>query len=216
MSFDERFGDLRSRLQDRPTPLTFARLCRALLEMWEEAPERVNQEIIPYLTERLEGWDADVCSYPGFLNPHWLQPQEHALGPLALLRQLDLSYQYLGGGVVDAITRQPQMKGLRTLNLAANRLDASAARQLAATNHLDGLTHLDLGKNPLGDDGVAALLTAPWMSRVLDLELWSVGLTTADVFRGVRLEAHERLDVRGAPEGLAAGLRDLLPGVHVA
>jgi len=161
MSFNERFGDIRHRLGDRPTPLTFARICKALLEMWEEAPEQVNEEIVPYVAEATATWPDDILVYPGFLDAHWLEPADHALGPLALMRKLDLSYRYLGPGLVDALAAQPHMTGLHVLDLRANKLDAPSLLTLRDLEHLAGVRTLRLGGNAVGaHDDEAELLVA--------------------------------------------------------
>ncbi len=156
MSFNERFGDIRHRLLDRPTPMTFARVCRSLLEMWKEAPARVNVDVVPYVAESMATWPDEVLRYPGFMDPYWLEPTEHALGPLALMRELDLSYRYLGAGLVDALGRQPQMDGLRLLDLRSNALDEGALLELADMAHLTGLRTLRLGGNAVDGSGEVA------------------------------------------------------------
>lgn len=46
-NFQKHFGNIRSRLAEPATPVTFFRVCKALAMMWEEDARRVNEEVVP-------------------------------------------------------------------------------------------------------------------------------------------------------------------------
>lgn len=85
------------------------------------------------------------------------------------LDALDISLGHVGADNFYYITRAP-FERLTQLNARWCNLDARAMRQLATSSFAATLTHLDLSKNRLGDEGAFALARAEFPSLdVLDL-----------------------------------------------
>lgn len=174
MLYDTRFGDVRSLLEQRPTRLTFARIGRALCDMWEEAPERTNEEAMPYILRRLETWPAEVRAHPKFFLNFWHPPQPTPFGPLRAVRVLDLSHNYLGDGVCASLAHQRVAAPLEVLDLCANELTISGCADLAEASHLHGVKVLKLGANPIGDEGLRVLARSELLRDVEVLHLWDI------------------------------------------
>lgn len=80
-------------------------------------------------------------------------------GGSAGIRDLDLSLnESLGDIGVGVLSRSPVTAGLHTLRLARVNMTDAGLRLLAMSPHVGRLTALDVGYNPLGDDGFRALL----------------------------------------------------------
>lgn len=117
------------------------------------------------------------------------------------------------------LATSPHLGRLRTLDLGENSIGPAGAHTLAAAR-FSGLTTLRLRDNPLGPDGVAAILTSNRMPRLTTLDLAQTGGTPASLSEplgsgglvALDLSANDLGDpgvalLAGRPE--LAGLRDL-------
>jgi hypothetical protein len=148
-TFQKHFGDIRSRLAEPATPVTFFRVCKALALMWEEDSERVNAEVVPYLDAHRHHWPDEMRVHPAFWEKLWLGDELVRFGPLCLISRLDLSYRKLGALAVERITNAPGLETLDALDLRSNDLDDAMLEALASTESLAALSELDMGDNPL-------------------------------------------------------------------
>lgn len=140
--------------------------------------------------------------------PSWA---EH-VAPSPLLghvRRLSLLGNSLRQDHVSALAGSPHLVNLELLNLQKNHLGIAACEALARAN-LPSLRWLNLSENPVRERGLAALLAAPWASRLESLELYGCQLgpsspgLLASIAPGLR-----RLDLgaaQGLPRGAVAGL----------
>lgn len=87
--------------------------------------------------------------------------------------------EHLGVPHLEALAAVPPMPDLHTLHLGDNRFEWVALRALARSESFPHLAALALGRNPLGDEGVAYLAKAEWSVRSLNLR--GCGLSNADV-----------------------------------
>lgn len=100
------------------------------------------------------------------------------------LRALDLSANEIGDPGVLALA-QARLGELRWLNLSSNdsehQLTAAAARALAGAPDLGNLRTLNLHGHPVGADGVAALLHAPGLRGLRELNVAFADASLADI-----------------------------------
>lgn len=107
-------------------------------------------------------------------------------GRLRGVRALELRVAAGGDAAALDLAESPNLEGVRALNLQASAwpvpdltlytgapathlLTAVGARALAAAPQLLGLTQLVLASNALGNEGVQALVNAPWELELLDV-----------------------------------------------
>ncbi len=146
-------------------------------------------------------------------------------GPTGLeeLELLDLDCDRLGGVAVRALVSGPLLAGVKLLNLSNNQIGGEGCAALADAP-MDRLEVLYLHGCGLDDDAVAALLRAPWLSRLKNLALSDNALSMVSIERliarpalnlgeldichnpGILEDAAELL-LRGAPQ--LAGLHRL-------
>jgi uncharacterized protein (TIGR02996 family) len=90
---------------------------------------------------------------------------------LANLRELDLSHnhQLADAGAV-ALARSGRLGKLEKLNLCGCGLTSRSVRELARIV-MPALRHLNLSQNHLGDEGLRALASAPYLSQLTELHL---------------------------------------------
>lgn len=186
------FGQLRSLLQ---APVTSPHTLLELLERaWEQSPERYEHQWRPYLSSfelppyvassqeqahrlaRLLPEQAQfglrlVASQESDRVVQGLrdQPWAHRLDTIALNR-CRLSDRDLARGFT-----QGPFEGVHTLHLSSNMLGPPGAHVVGQT--FRGLTQLSVGSNPLGDEGVEALMAseaAPSLRR-LDVSATRLG-----------------------------------------
>lgn len=189
--YDERFGDLRSLLGQKPSALGFARQCRALEQMWELEPARVNQELVPYMERALEGWPDELRVHPIFWLRHWYPAAPVDFEPVRLVRVLNLEQQRLGAALIARLAELEAWHGVLSLNLSGNLLDAEAIKPLASIP-FRALRALNLSQNPLESDAIASLLTkAAWRHGLRQLDMYAMG---RDLDGGVALALRD-LDV---------------------
>ena len=110
-------------------------------------------------------------------------------GPVAALRDLDLSRNRLGDDGVRALADAPSADGLRGLGLAGNGVTDDGLAALIQSARFARLTSLDLANNPISDEGFRALLASRALRRVTRLVFPGVGLTLR-----TRLELERRFN----------------------
>lgn len=94
--------------------------------------------------------------------------------PVTSIENLDLRYCQLGDAGLAALTASPSFTGVRRLHLQSNGLTADGVRALHAFGRL---TELDLRYNPIGAEGAAALLAAPFAGSLTRLLLYRGDVT---------------------------------------
>ncbi|GAB3466397.1 hypothetical protein GCM10027570_55610 [Streptomonospora sediminis] len=92
------------------------------------------------------------------------------------LDTLDLRYSRIGNDGVAALAASPGFCGVRRLHLQHNKLTAKAA---SALHGFTKLTELDLRYNTIGEEGVRALLAAPFIGSLQRLLLHRSDTTDA-------------------------------------
>jgi Ran GTPase-activating protein (RanGAP) involved in mRNA processing and transport len=129
-----------------------------------------------------------------------LEGAVRAVGPSSLkLRNIDLAR-------AEKIAASAALASVASLHLGGRRpvLDTRVARALAQSTTLRGVRSLDVSGHPLGDEGVVALLRAPWASslRFLDVGHTKLGDAGAiDLARMGTLAELEELRVFGTTVG---------------
>jgi uncharacterized protein (TIGR02996 family) len=97
-----------------------------------------------------------------------------ALGNLAGLRVLDVGDNNLATEALKTML-SPRLRGLHTLSLAGNKLDAAAGKVLADWEGLESVRFLDLSGNRIGD-GLLPLLSSPRLGPLVSLGLRKCGI----------------------------------------
>lgn len=90
------------------------------------------------------------------------------LAALPKLHDLSMEGSDLGVGIMDLCDLDRRWT---RLDLSRSGIDATCAQALAESDTMVELRALGLGSNPLGDDGVSALLSSPHLARVCNLDL---------------------------------------------
>jgi uncharacterized protein (TIGR02996 family) len=138
---------------------------------------------------------------------------------LGRLRGLHLPRNGITAAAILAISAGPFAE-MTVLDLSENEIDAAGAHTLAAAAILAGLTKLRLGANPLGPDGVAAILNSTRLVNLTELGLDQTRCTAAGLepipilsgqWRVLNLSGNDfgDLGVRRLCHWPLTGLRDL-------
>jgi hypothetical protein len=106
--------------------------------------------------------------------------------PLDLLRELNLSFNSLGGNGAEALADSPVLSSLRVLHLSGNDLGPAGVGWLARSEALAGLTTLSLFNNRLGNEGIEALEGATFAGSLRSLVLGANRLTAEGIARLAR------------------------------
>lgn len=93
-----------------------------------------------------------------------------------LTRMCTCGYCDIGEELRD-LFRSKHSQNLRYLNISRDRVDAEGIAALTRSANLTSLTELDLSENPLGDAGVAALAKSKHLGNLRSLVLDNVALT---------------------------------------
>ncbi len=100
-------------------------------------------------------------------------------GALPALRSLRLFWDGLPAAAVRALAACPMFRRLRCLSLSCPRAGAAIGADLAASP--SQLESLDLSNSRLRDDGLAALLRAPWVKNLRNLRLGGNRISAAGI-----------------------------------
>jgi uncharacterized protein (TIGR02996 family) len=122
----------------------------------------------------------------GFVDRLTLSAERFLEKGSELARLTPLSHLGLwhAGRCARELARSPYLAGLTSLAFRDYHdapLMAADAGALAASPYLEGLVHLDLHRNSIGDDGMTALAQAPWLTGLEVLDLVDNGLSTRGV-----------------------------------
>jgi Ran GTPase-activating protein (RanGAP) involved in mRNA processing and transport len=110
----------------------------------------------------------------GFWDCNGVLLQLANLSFLTHLENLNLSYRAIGPSGLRAFVTSSRVAGLRELRLhRAVEDEADAARLLAESEHLAGLTLLDVGGNKIRGEGIQALAESPHLANLTTLRLGS-------------------------------------------
>ena len=182
----DRFGELRSLLQQPPSP----ELWLALTSLIEAAPEpQARQLLVPYALDSLRRWPHELRTW----QARWTRRVLRAI-PLPVARlpsRCDLSNRQIDRTILPRLTAYEDVGPLRELRLSGNRhlgeaLDEAVALPLLAGGqlrrleledcglirrevaeralhheHLHALTALDLGSYQSGNDHLSVLAQCP-------------------------------------------------------
>ena len=144
-----------------------------------------------------------------------LRGEESALRAFFARAELRALYRLeFDGALTDATLRDlcasPLSRGLRHLTVGAGDLSVGAASALASGHIASSLATLALSSNPIGDDGLTALLEDDPLPELSSLDLADCGLSLDSVRVLARSPARDRL-IR-----LAMDANDLGPGAVTA
>lgn len=172
----QRFGELRSLLQQAPSEASWARLCEHLMRWTFDA--HFEAETLPYLTEALESWPQDLKVAPG----GWVRPllgtikKEAPL--LSLVTSLDLTTGVqLHPRALARLFHAQELAHITTLDLSYNDLGPAGARLLAASPHIHNLRTLLLIQTNLQDEGAIALAQCERLQNLVTLDLSDARVT---------------------------------------
>jgi hypothetical protein len=215
MSEVDRFGELRSLLQQAPSQERFDAVVGVLSSMRRQDGERFDAEVFQYSRDGLERWYA-LCPLDG--RHEWLALSGRValaalraqVSWLELMRGLDLTHIPKAAGLVDALVSCERLERLEALMLPGKMAASSLARVLAAPC-VGGLRFLWMSEQRAGS--LDALGSAR-LERLVALSLFSSELGEEAV-RGI-VEGMPELEVldlgysvmeEGQLERLLAGLR---------
>ena len=100
-----------------------------------------------------------------------LLPQVLRQHCLARIRELDLSYNSLGTGILEALARAEYCRALQTLRLRRCELSPASADLLSGAANLRDLEVLDLAYNVISNEGARALAASSCLARLTELNL---------------------------------------------
>lgn len=165
MTPDERFGELRSLLQQPPSSQVWDAMI-ALFGGWHH--EALANLAIPYALEHLERWPDDITreAEPWQTGALLLiSPDSYQHPQLRLINALTITHRGIGAPQLASLLAWPGLPQLRSLSLRANDLTDAEAAAIAACPHLSGLRALDLSNNQITDVGAAALASSPYLNE---------------------------------------------------
>jgi hypothetical protein len=117
--------------------------------------------------ESLEFLDLSACD----LSFGDLALALQAVSPRQCPIDVVLKQNHVNDGGVKAFVDCPALRGVSGLDLFFCKLSAGDAQALAASPHLVNLQKLEIGDTVIGNEGVAAILNAPWLPGVRELNL---------------------------------------------
>lgn len=162
--------ELETLLNTSPSPRSWVTLLEQL--------DALSDDELATLRPRLSHWPDAMRIVPGAHFRAVLAGQRWRHRPLCT--SLSFFAQRMSHQDLDRVLNNPVLAQFTHLGFSNCRFDPQAARLLAASPHLGGLTGLDLGGgNNIGDDGLEALTQAPWFAQLEHLDLWSSGVGAA-------------------------------------
>ncbi len=187
----ENFGEIRSILQQTPSPEAWEALCDQIaLWSWPHY-ETFEQQILPYLLHHLESWPDALRGAPDRWRPGLLRAAPMPWAPM--IRALDASAQGFSVADMETLTMAPVLPHLTALDLSQNRFGAAGLQRLMQSRKLRGLRSLRLADVSLGVDGALPLLDADALPRLDTLDMSNTGINsrTLDALGGLNLRARE-------------------------
>ncbi len=143
---------------------------RALCDILDEVDNDAALFLSDYAAPLLDGW-----GWPQRLRvarPAWIkEAMETGFSPRLSLASTASIEHTMTPTVrqMEALAHCPDARGLRSLELRGRGLEPAHMQAMVNGDAFEGLTHLDLGFNALGNKGAAALATAHWPLVHLDL-----------------------------------------------
>lgn len=164
------------------------------------APERSRDELLPYIDGVLQTWPDAIRRVPRRWFTAFLLPDdqgEHLHPLIALCRHLVMTYEPLDVQRCARLWQSQAMRpltmaGLQHCGLADAHIEAMASRPSPAS-----LAHLDLGANGVGVEGCRALVQSPLRQHLTTLALWGnpIGDDGLEAIISARWPRLERLEL---------------------
>ncbi|MEM1347742.1 MAG: hypothetical protein AAGI01_04235, partial [Myxococcota bacterium] len=195
---DDRFGDVRSLLQQAPSPQHWRALCQAVAE-WD-GPE-FEERVLPYILDGLASWPLRLRRAPmrwldGLargarlpwapmvkvldLTDFGLRNEDmHTLAHAPALEHLEvliLDGNDIGIKGVRYLSESPEVRSLRVLSLQGARVDAEGARAITATPYFASLERLVLRDAQLHTEAVEYLAHTDQLHALRELDLSHNGM----------------------------------------
>jgi hypothetical protein len=184
MSWQARFGELRSIAHGEPTTHAWWRLIalvRALCAEGPEAREIWDEQIVPYLDEALERWPAHLRNVPSEDHYALVAGSDAPLSPMfTLSRALTLADRVPYNDRWRRLLEHPALARITHLNLRGHGIDAPQLVEILGAPHLANLRSLDLKDCGFGAAGARHLFGA----RQLTGQLTSLKMHACPVGRG--------------------------------
>lgn len=187
------FGELRSLLQRAPSASVWQALCDRLSHEWSGAPWREMAE--PYTMNLLQRWPIALRVLPRLWAERlladqplpWLACARHLnlfelRGVTLELDQVErllhaqawdrlgcgsiLHIGYPARALLGLLEAATYLDGVRELELAHNRLEATDCERLLRSYHLGQLQLLDMAYNMLGAPGAAVIARSPYLQQL--------------------------------------------------
>lgn len=147
------FGDIRSALQSRPSARAWQHLCQ-VLERCEDNLQ-THQAIMPYVHTHLKTWPDHLRICPR----RWLD-QEGGSHLIGLARNVVLKQSGIDDRALRRWIDHPLLSGIKIMDLRHNWIRPQGAHALSRAATLTEMTHLLLGYNQIGDEGINHLAQA--------------------------------------------------------
>ncbi len=166
---DEKFGELRSLLQQTPSEEAWARLC-ALLEAWK-LDEHFHEVVLPYAATGLERWPEDLKIGPASWVKPLLRKTKKPAPLVALATGLNLRASRIGAKTVEYLAAAPEVEHITYLDLSRNGLKNAGAITLANSPYLKNLKVLLLAGTNLKDEGAREIAHSANLANLDELDL---------------------------------------------
>ena len=141
------FGDVRSALQQPPSPRAWRAVCH-LIEQWSDEDDELREVILPYALDVLERWPDELRA----ASPIWINQLIGDDRPAPVIWKL-----------------------VRHLEITGARLRVDETKRLVACPHLRGVRHL-MVRAALSQSAFGLLMQAPYLTKVTELGFISAGL----------------------------------------
>lgn len=185
------FGELRSLLQQKPSPEAWEQLCHFISE-W--SAEGFEHDTLPYVQSHLASWPAELRTTP----LRWREGLARGANlPFAsIVRVLDAQRMNLRNEDMLTMGRAPVMEHLIGLNLSDNKIGWRGLNHLLEHAPPNKLEALALDRTGIGNEGLKLLARSPTLSNLRVLSLSGVHMAPSG------LEALMQSEHLGALEAL--------------
>lgn len=168
-SRDQKFGELRSLLQQTPSEESWEQL-GVLLGNWK-LDDHFREVVLPYARELLAGWPEELKIAP----PAWakgLTKKTKKPAPLMELASgLQMRASRVGKKGVEYLSQSPEIAHITYLDLSNNGLQNDGGVSLANSPHLTNLKTLILTNAKIGNRGAIAIANNPRFASLEELDL---------------------------------------------
>lgn len=166
---DQRFGELRSLLQQTPDEASWAELC-AHLAAWT-FDEHFHEAVLPYVREELERWPEHLKIAPRSWAKPLLSVVRKPAPLLSLVTALDLTQGRIGDRTLSYLLRGPEIEHLTLLDLSCNEISVDGAALLAGSPYVRNLKVLLLAGTNLKDEGAREIAHSANLTNLEELDL---------------------------------------------